>query len=334
MQVLLIYTAADNASLLRPLLEDMDISVETLPIESQEEVIMAQFTAFFNPFDSGKEDDSGKEEGVPALVPRLNAPAYQSNAPTHIAILSPLSKRWFDFLAGFACGSRLPVIVYGEEAITGISEEFAPSFTFITNSQSLYMFLKAENEAFKKQEAAREIIRAQETLLRMGIPVTGESLAQCAGEGHVQEVSLFLAAGFSPDTRNKTGVPIINAAARNGNLEVARFLIAAGAQVNLTADDRGTSALLDGVMGNYSELVEELTNAGTDVNIKSKDGQTALIIAVGSGNEKIVEILLKAGADPDISDSLGASARKYATLFHKEPIMRLFDTYAPQKDVS
>jgi ankyrin repeat protein len=51
-------------------------------------------------------------------------------------------------------------------------------------------------------------------------------------------------------------------------------------------------------------------------------------VAVGAGNEKLVEILLKAGADPDISDSLGVSARKYAALFHKEPIVKLFETYA------
>lgn len=317
MKILLIHTDDDGgaAGRLRALLENMGISVETLFVKSQEEGIIAQFSAFFNSFDSGKED--GEKE--------------TANAPTHAAILSPLSKRWFDFLAGFACGSRLPFMVYGQEAIAGISEEFASCFTFLSTDESLHMFLEAENEAFKKQEAAREIIKAQEALFRMGIPVTGESLAQCAGEGHVREVSLFLAAGFSPDTRNKAGVPILNVAARKGNAEVLRFLLASGAQVNLQADDRGTSALIDSSMSKRLDLVNELIAAGTDVNIKSKDGQTALIVAVGAGDEGVVEALLTAGADPDISDSLGVSARKYATLFHKEAIVNLFNTLAPQK---
>jgi hypothetical protein len=40
-------------------------------------------------------------------------------------------------------------------------------------------------------------------------------------------------------------------------------------------------------------------------------------------------MLLKAGADPDDADALGASARKYAALFHNSAIQVLFDTYAP-----
>jgi hypothetical protein len=314
MKILLVHTTEknDNAGRLRLLLEDMSISVEILTIKSQDEGIMTQFTSFFSPFDSEREEE-------------------KTNVPTHIAILSPLSKRWFDFLAGFSCGSRLPFIVYGEEAISGISEEFAPCFTFLNTDDSLHMFLEAENEAFKKQEAARAIIRAQETLLKMGIPVTGESLAQCAGEGNVEEMSLFLAAGFSPNTRNKAGVPLLNLAARKGNLEVVRFLIASGSQLNVQAEDRGTSALIDSVMGKYYDVVDELTMAGTDVNIKSKDGQTALIIAVGTGDEKIVEVLLKAGADVDITDSLGVSAKKYAGFFHKESIISLFDAYSAEK---
>jgi hypothetical protein len=315
MKILLMHTAErdDNVSRLSLLLEDMSISVETLTIKSQDEGIITQFTSFFSPFDPERKEEE------------------RANIPTHVAILSPLSKRWFDFLAGFSCGSRLPFIVYGEQAISGISEEFAPCFTFLNTDDSLHMFLEAENEAFKKQEAARVIIRAQEALLKMGIPVTGESLAQCAGEGHVEEISLFLAAGFSPDTRNKAGVPLLNLAARKGNLEVVRFLITAGAQLSLQADDRGTSALIDSVMGKYYDLADELIRAGTDVNIKSKDGQTALIVAVGASDEKIVEILLKAGADAEISDSLGVSAKKYASFFHKESIISLFDTYSAKK---
>jgi ankyrin repeat protein len=86
---------------------------------------------------------------------------------------------------------------------------------------------------------------------------------------------------------------------------------------------------MDGVMGNHLELVNELIEAGADVNIKSKSGQTALTVAAGASEVKMTEALLKAGADPDITDSLGASARKYATLFRNSSIIDLFKTYAP-----
>jgi len=183
----------------------------------------------------------------------------------------------------------------------------------------------------KKQETARGTIKAQKTLLQMGISVTAESLSQCVGEGCVEEVSFFLTAGFSPNTKNKSGIPLLNIAARAGSRESIRFLIKSGAELNLQSDDRGTTALLDSVIGNNFDLVNDLLEAGADVNIKSKDGQTALIVAAGASEEKMVDALLKAGADPDISDSLGVSARKYAKLFNKSSIMSLFDIYAPQK---
>ncbi|MDR2718986.1 MAG: ankyrin repeat domain-containing protein [Treponema sp.] len=316
MKTLLIHTVKDNkiADRLSSLLKEMNIIVENLSIKSHNEKFFTQFIAFFGLSDSERKDEE------------------RANAPTHVIILSALSKRWFDFLAGFSCGSHLPFIIYGQETITGIAEEFASCFTFLHNDASLQMFFNAENEAFKKQEAARETLKAQKTLLQMGISVTGESLSQCVSEGRVEEVSLFLTAGFSPNARNKSGVPLLNIATRTGNREIIRFLIMAGAQLNLQADDRGTSALIDGVMGNYIDPVNDLINAGADVNIKSKDGQTALVVAAGACNEKMVEALLKAGADPDISDSLGVSARKYAKLFHQNAIIRLFDIYNPQKE--
>ena len=337
MRILLIYTekGSDNYTLLRELLEKKKIRLETLAVKSSEDTDIKQFTGFFESVNSGGKDehqmDIPDNESLTAGIPKNNEQGNEF--PTHVVILSPLSRKWFDFLAGFSCGSHVPLLVYGHDAIAGISKEFSAFFTFLESEVSLQTYLEAEYEAFKKQEAAREIIRAQQTLLHMGIPVNGESLAQCVSEGHIREVSYFLAAGFSPDTRNKAGVPLLNIAARKGNREIMRYLIMAGAQLNLKADDRGTSALSDGVMGKHSELVIDLINAGVDVNIKSKDGQTALIVAVGACEEKVVEALLKAGADPDISDSLGASARKYAALFNKKAILDLFETYASPKPV-
>jgi hypothetical protein len=297
---------------LRLIFEGLSISVDDLSIQSQDEVAFTQFTAFFNSVDFEKKDEE------------------LENTPTHVIILSTLPKRWFDFLAGFSCGSHLPFMVYGQETIAGISGDFASCFSFLRTESSLETFIDAEILVFKKQEAARKTIKARDTLLQRGIPVTGDSLAQCAGEGSAEEVSLFFAAGFSPNTRNKTGVPLLNLAARAGNREVVRFLVMAGAQMNMQADDRGTSALIDGVISNNFNLVSDLIAAGADVNIKSKDGQTALIVAAGASEVKMTEALLKAGADPDITDSLGASARKYAALFHNSSIIELFNTYAPQ----
>ncbi|MDR0487060.1 MAG: ankyrin repeat domain-containing protein [Treponema sp.] len=320
MNVLLIYTEAekDTAARLIPLVEGMGILTVILPLQSSGDSHIEQFTAFFE--FHNKENSAG--------IPKSRR---DPNFPSHILILSSLSRQWYDFFAGYHFGTQTPFLIYGIEAIPGISAEFASCFTFLKTMDSLQTYLEAENEAFKKQEAAREIIKAQETLLGMGVPVNGEALAQCAGDDRIREVSLFLAAGFSPDTRDRAGVPLLNIASRKGCAETVRFLVMAGAQLNLQADDRGTTALIDSVMGKHYDVMKDLIKAGIDTNLRSKDGQTALIVAVGSGEDKMVEALLKAGADPDISDSLGASARKYAVLFHRKSILALFENCAPEK---
>jgi hypothetical protein len=315
MKLLLIHTEEekDTAKRLVSLLSELNIPFEDFLFNSPEGLDINRFTAFF--------DFSGSEENEHDRV----------NAPTHVLIVSPLDSRWFDFLAGFAFGSHIHILIYRQEAIPGISKEFAAFFTFLGTEASLQTYIEVEYEVYKKQDAARSIIEAQQNLLKIGIPITVESLAQCVVGNLVKEISFFLAAGFSVNSRNNTGVPLLNIAARNGKRDVVCYLITAGADVNLTAEDRGTTALIDSVMAQYEDIADDLVKAGTNLDVKDKNGQTALIVAAGGSMEKMVEILLKAGAGADIPDSLGLSARKYASMFNNKTIVAHFNTYAPVK---
>ena len=165
----------------------------------------------------------------------------------------------------------------------------------------------------------------------MGISVTNDAFVQCVAEDKTEEVSLFLTAGFSPDTKDKKGVPLICVAARNGKLNTLKLLLKAGAQVNLIAEDRGSSALLDSAIERNKEMVKILIEAKADLNVQSKDGQTALVVVVGAGDDEISEMLIKAGADPDIKDALGVSARKYATIFGNSKMLAMFDIDTSKK---
>ena len=317
MKILVIYREEEKeiAGRMKFFLEKEKISVQLFDLNTQGAEGVSRIAGFF-PRSGIRENDENSQA-----------------VPTHVLIVSALPGQWFDFLAGFAYGSSVPFLVCGEAAIADIPKQVVFSFIPFLTEDSLQKHLLNEYEAFKRQEEARGIIKAQETLLHMGIPLTRESLAHCAAEGGIQEISLFLAAGFSPDTRNMAGVPLLNIAARKGNRDVFHTLLLDGAQLNLTAEDRGTTALIDSVMCKNNDMVTELIHAGADLNVKSKDGQTALVIAVGAGSTGIVEALLKAGADPDIADSMGVSARKYAALFRQSAITSLFETYAPPKEV-
>jgi hypothetical protein len=246
--------------------------------------------------------------------------------------VSLLSASWLNFLAGFACGSRIPFLVYQDETVIGIEPAIVFSFTAFRAQEALKKYLLSEKEASIKQAEARVALKARETLLEIGIPLTEESLVQCVAENRVTEVSLFFTGGFSPDTRNKNGVPLICVASRQGSGDVLRFLISSGAKLDLQSEDRSSTGLIDCVMGNHYQMALDLIEAGADLNFRTKDGQTALVLAVGAGYVKITEALLEAGADPDIADSLGVSARKYAALFGKSSVTGLFEKYALKKE--
>jgi hypothetical protein len=245
---------------------------------------------------------------------------------THVMILSALGPGWIDFLAGFFCGSHLPLLVFGEKAVESVPAVFAFCFKFFDTEAKLHDYLAKEYETAKKNEVAAETNHIRQALLDKGIPTTHDALAQCVAENKVEEVSLFISAGFLPDSKDKKGIPLLCISARNGHVNTLEVLLRSGAQVDIIADDRGSTALIDSAMGRHKDAVKTLIEAGADVNVKSKDGQTPLIIVVGAGDEEIVEMLVKAGADPDIEDTLGVSARMYANIFKNNKIQSLFDS--------
>jgi hypothetical protein len=240
-----------------------------------------------------------------------------------VAVLSPgvPGSSWFAFASGFARGKGLPFLGFG--AAEGMPA-FSPCLP-IPGEEELDAYFTREQAEWPPREAHRQ---AKLALLDMGIPFSAESFEQCIRERKTAAAALFLEAGFSPDARDTTGVPLLCLAARVGDRHITNMLLKAGASVNLQALDRGSTALIDCASGKHREIMADLLAAGAEVNLKSKDGQSALIIAVGLNDEEAAALLLKAGANPDDPDSLGASARKYASLFNKPGMVELFKTYA------
>ena len=84
------------------------------------------------------------------------------------------------------------------------------------------------------------------------------------------------------------------------SMQLAEILLAKGADVDesaTTGDAAGYTPLMAAARNNKLELVTFLIKNGANVNAKSKDGSTALSLAVKKGHQDIINVLKSNGAE-------------------------------------
>ncbi len=98
------------------------------------------------------------------------------------------------------------------------------------------------------------------------------------------------------------------AAISSGNLQQLKELIEAGNEINQVHPLFGSSPLSFAALIGANPMVEELLEAGADINFQNKDGATPLHSAAFFGQASTVELLLENGADKNIKDNSGMKA--------------------------
>ena len=137
--------------------------------------------------------------------------------------------------------------------------------------------------------------------------------AACAGDlprvKHFVESNPAEASSFSPD-----GFPVFALACFFGQLEIARYLAAKGANIHAPASNgTGYNALTAAVTAGRTETVQWLLEQGLDPNYHYGPAYTPLLSAAANGHVEILKLLLVHGADPNATANDGKSALALAT---------------------
>lgn len=116
-----------------------------------------------------------------------------------------------------------------------------------------------------------------------------------------------------PQRRAGDGFTALHLAAFFRAERAAARLLEAGADPDAVADN-GTRVhpLNSAVAAQATDIARLLIAAGADVDARQEGGITPLQAAAHAGNAELVELLLQAGADPGLADDKGLSALDYA----------------------
>lgn len=164
------------------------------------------------------------------------------------------------------------------------------------------------------------------------------ALIAAAAHGRLSAVRFLLDHNADPNAAGKSGQTPLMAAAENNHPEILQLLL--DHKANPAAKDRnGWSALLKAVYRNsvacvqilaerdrqglgrgllvasllgFKDTVKVLLDNGAEVDARSEDRRTPLMLAASKGYQEIVKILLDAGADPALTDRMGETAESLA----------------------
>ena len=114
------------------------------------------------------------------------------------------------------------------------------------------------------------------------------SFAQATMDGNLRRMRWLHFAGARIDARSNLGNPLLLAASE-GKLEVVRYLLDEGADVNARANSDSTP-LAEAAYYGHADVIKELLLRGADINAISQTG-TALDIALNRKNTAVADLI-------------------------------------------
>jgi ankyrin repeat protein len=146
------------------------------------------------------------------------------------------------------------------------------------------------------------------------------AMLRAAREGQLEVVRLLLKAGASPDGRDDPMTPLA-AAAVGGHTPVIQLLLRAGADINAEGRD-GLAPLVQAVRFNRLDAARALLKAGASPRARDRSGDGLLMVAIQDNHPLMLSLLLEHGLPADQPDANGLSPLYWAEYLKRPELVR------------
>ena len=153
-------------------------------------------------------------------------------------------------------------------------------------------------------------------------PPTG-SVADAVMQGNKDAVRALLKDGADVNTALGDGMTALHYAASKHDLEMAKILLYAGANVKATTRIGGYTPLLIASRDGDAPMIETLLASGADANSATTNGTTALMLASAAGHVDAVKALLAKNANINAKESVkGETPIAFAAALGRADVIR------------
>ena len=149
-------------------------------------------------------------------------------------------------------------------------------------------------------------------------------VADAASRGDKAAVRSLLKSAADVNAAQGDGMTALHWAAISGDLELARMLIFAGANVRATTRLGTYTPLFLASQHGHAPVIEALLEAGSDVKAGTPNGTSPLMVAAAAGKVAAVKALVDAGADVNGKDGVRAQTPvMYAAASNRADVITL-----------
>ena len=148
-------------------------------------------------------------------------------------------------------------------------------------------------------------------------------VADAAERGDRAAVQALLQQAADVNAAQADGSTALHWAALDGDVEMTRMLLYAGANVNASSRLGGYRPLHLAARNGRAAVVQVLLDAGAGPNVTDAHGTTPLMLAAASGSTETVSALLARGANVNATESVrGETALMFAAAFGRTEVVR------------